>query len=363
MKRIFVAATRQNDGKTMVSLGLFKAFQNHFQRVAYMKPVGQQYRVVNGEKIDKDAVLMAQTYNLSDPLPDMSPIAIPRGFTTNYIDNPHREELVNRVQKSFDNLAASNDFVLIEGTGHAGVGSVFDMSNADVAKQLDAKVVIVSQGGIGKPIDEILMNKALFDNRGVEVVGAIINKVDARKYDKVRDIAERGLARHGLKVVGVIPLVHMLSKPSILEVAEDLDAEILTDDPSLMMKQVGKFIIGDQNPHNVLDVLNRNALLIVPGNRDGLITSALAGHLLEYQQDYSVAGMVFTMGIRPHKQIMELVYRSKVPAMLVKEDAFSVATRINNSIFKLRAEETDKIKTTQELVDGYVDVEQICRLL
>ncbi|NBV84081.1 hypothetical protein EBR57_08180, partial [bacterium] len=55
MKKVFVAATRQNDGKTMVSLGLFNAFQKRFKDVAYMKPVGQQYRVVDGKKIDKDA--------------------------------------------------------------------------------------------------------------------------------------------------------------------------------------------------------------------------------------------------------------------------------------------------------------------
>ena len=30
-KRLFVAATRQNDGKTMVSLGLYHAFQKHFK--------------------------------------------------------------------------------------------------------------------------------------------------------------------------------------------------------------------------------------------------------------------------------------------------------------------------------------------
>ena len=32
---------------------------------------------------------------------------------------------------------------------------MFDLSNAQVAKILQAKVVIVSQGGIGKPIDEV----------------------------------------------------------------------------------------------------------------------------------------------------------------------------------------------------------------
>ena len=34
-----------------------------------------------------------------------------------------------KIQKGFDDVSLNKDFVLIEGTGHAGVGSVFDHSN------------------------------------------------------------------------------------------------------------------------------------------------------------------------------------------------------------------------------------------
>ena len=67
-KQIFIAATRQNDGKTMVSLGLFNEFNSKFNRVGYMKPVGQQYQLINGEMIDKDALLFQKVYQLKDNL-------------------------------------------------------------------------------------------------------------------------------------------------------------------------------------------------------------------------------------------------------------------------------------------------------
>ncbi|NMC82541.1 MAG: dethiobiotin synthase, partial [Armatimonadetes bacterium] len=56
--KIYVAATRQNDGKTVMALGLVLALQKRFARVGYIKPVGQQYIEVDGAKIDKDAVLV-----------------------------------------------------------------------------------------------------------------------------------------------------------------------------------------------------------------------------------------------------------------------------------------------------------------
>ena len=57
-KRIFVAATRMNDGKTTVCLGLFPALQHLFPRVGFIKPVGQRYVEVEGLKVDEDSYLL-----------------------------------------------------------------------------------------------------------------------------------------------------------------------------------------------------------------------------------------------------------------------------------------------------------------
>ena len=153
--RVFIAATRQNDGKTTTSLGLLAALQKLYPRVGYIKPVGQRFVEIEEQKIDEDTVLMDRVFRLNCPLVDMSPIAVEPDFTRKYLESANNDVLVKRIQKAFDRVAWEKDFVLCEGSGHAGVGSVFDLSNATVAKTLGAKAVIVTQGGIGKPIDEV----------------------------------------------------------------------------------------------------------------------------------------------------------------------------------------------------------------
>src|SRR3569833_2726055 len=202
--RVFIAATRQNDGKTTTSLGLIAALQRHFPRVGYIKPVGQRFVEIEEQKIDEDTVLMDSVYRLNCPLVDMSPIAVEPDFTRKYLQAANNETLVKKIQQAFDRVAWEKDFVLCEGSGHAGVGSVFDLSNARVAKVLNAKVVIVTQGGIGKPIDEVSLNQALFEKEGVEIIGVILNKVVQDKVDYVSDFARRGLKRKGLEVLGGI---------------------------------------------------------------------------------------------------------------------------------------------------------------
>src|SRR5260370_13358852 len=100
----------------------------------------------------------------------MSPSAVEPDFTRKYLQSSNNEALVKKIQKAFDRVAWEKDFVLCEGSGHAGVGSVFDLSNAQVAKILGAKVIIVTQGGIGRPIDERSLNQAPFYNGGLEIL-------------------------------------------------------------------------------------------------------------------------------------------------------------------------------------------------
>src|SRR2546421_9392673 len=225
--RIFIAATRQNEGKTTTSLGLIGALQQHYPRVGYIKPVGQRFVEVAEQKIDEDTVLMDSVFGLNCPLVDMSPIAVEPDFTRKYLQTSNNEALVKTIQKAFDRVAWEKDFVLCEGSGHAGVGSVFDLSNAQVAKILDARVIIVTQGGIGRPIDEVSLNQALFEKEGVEIIGVIVNKVLPGKVDYVTDLVRRGLKRKGLELLGVIPHQSILCSPTVEQVREGLNAQML----------------------------------------------------------------------------------------------------------------------------------------
>ena len=118
--RVFIAATRQNDGKTTTSLGLLAALQRHYPRVGYIKPVGQRYVEVAEHKIDEDTVLMDSVYQLNCPLIEMSPIAVEPDFTRKYLQSSNYETLVRRIQKAFDRVAWEKQD---EGTPATGVSA------------------------------------------------------------------------------------------------------------------------------------------------------------------------------------------------------------------------------------------------
>ena len=356
MKKIYVAATRQNDGKTTTALGLVNTIREIYPQIGYMKPVGQQVKLIGEHKIDKDVTLMDEVYHIGGQLHDMSPIAIPRGFTEDYILHGEVETLSEKILVAYTQSSQNKDFMLIEGTGHAGVGSVIDLSNAAVAKLLDAQVIIVTCAGIGRPIDEVMLNKALFDNHGVEVLGVIVNKVIPEKYEKINKFVRLGLERQGIDVLGVLPFRPVLSSPTMGQLLEDTKGTLLCGEENLDQR-VSKIIVGAMPPHTALDYFKGDVLLVTPGNRDDLILAAISCSVPGIREDYSVKGIILTGGIQPNTTIVKLVQQTHIPVISVDRDTYSTAEKITKLIIKIRPEDEEKIDLVKEMIKKYVNVD------
>ena len=354
--RVFIAATRMNDGKTTTSLGLIAALQKIYPRIGYIKPVGQRFVEIEEQKIDEDTVLMDAVFRLNCPLVDMSPIAVEPDFTRRYLESANRDSLVKKIEKAFDRVAWEKDFVLCEGSGHAGVGSVFDLSNAQVARILGAKVIIVTQGGIGKPIDEVALNQALFEREGVEVIGVIINKVIGTKLEFITDFARRGFRRKGLDLLGVIPHERILSSPTLDSIRADLNAQSLNDSPR-MQNLVDAVVVGAMSAESARSHFQPGALLITPGDREDLLL-ALAESLATGNA-LKMAGVVLTGGLQPSATAINAIRRMPFPVLLAAEDSYEVASRVHDVIVKTRPADTEKITLIFDLIAKNVGVKKI----
>jgi BioD-like phosphotransacetylase family protein len=356
--RLFIAATRQNEGKTTTSLGLLAALQKFYPRIGYIKPVGQRFVEVEEQKIDEDTVLMDRVYDLDCPLVDMSPIAVEPDFTRKYLQSSNRDALVKKIGKAFDRVAWERDFVLCEGSGHAGVGSVFDLSNAQVASLLNAKVVIVTGGGIGKPVDEVSLNQALFEKEGVEIIGVIINKVVPDKVDYVAEFVRHGLKRKGLELLGVIPHQRILSIPTVAVIRDALNGELLNRSKQLH-NLVDDVVVGAMAVNNALRFFKPGVLLITPGDREDLILAA-AG--LQGGKS-SLAGIVLTGNLRPGGAVMKVIQAMAFPVLLAKDDSYEVASKVHDLIVKIQPDDTVKIQVVRDMIAKHVDIQKIVKSL
>jgi len=358
-KRIFVAATRMNDGKTTTCLGLFAALQSLYPRVGFIKPVGQRFIEVDGHQVDEDSFLLDTIYNVHVPLESMSPVTVDGTFTRRFLKNPElmRAVLVDKICRAFDRVSWEKDFTLIEGTGHAGVGAVFDLSNARVAKLLNAKVILVTPGGIGRPIDEVALNKALFDKEGVEVIGAILNKVEMDKAPLISEYAGLGLKRLGVPLLGVLPVQTMLSAPNLSQIAAEIDGKWLNAKRLGAKQRVTRVVVGAMTAKGVVDYLLPGMLIITPGDRDDIILAAISSAQLSPEK--SIAGIILTNDIPPHPKLLELLARTDISVIAAKEESYTITSKIHSMTVKTQPEDTDKIPVIKKLITDHVDMEQL----
>jgi BioD-like phosphotransacetylase family protein len=359
--RIFVAATRQNDGKTTTSLGLFTVLKKHYAEVGYIKPIGQRFVQVDEHKIDEDTVLFNQTFSIKTPIESMSPVAIDSTFTRRYLDDPDamHARLVDRIVRAFDRSAYEKDLVIIEGSGHAGVGSICDLSNARIAQILKAPAIIVSRGGIGKPVDEIALNKSLFDQHGVPVLGAILNKVDPLHMGKVQTYTEKALARMGIPLLGIIPTTASLSYPSLAQVVEAVKGRWLNGQSTGMRNRVLNVVVGAMTATSLFDYIKPGILVITPGDREDILLFTIASYVTSGK--LPIAGIVLTRDILPSPQIMEMINQTDIPVVISPDESYAVASRINSMTVKTQPQDIDKIPLIMKLVGDHVDTSPLLK--
>merc|ERR1711957_375653 len=130
--------------------------KKRFDKVGFVKPVGQQHVEVfsenlgKGIRVDKDVCLMHEHFRLDHiDYEHMSPIIIGRGYTKKFIDGEISPEgQLDDLENAVARVSEVSDIVVCEGTGHCAVGSVVGLNNAKVASIIGADMVLVANGGL-----------------------------------------------------------------------------------------------------------------------------------------------------------------------------------------------------------------------
>jgi len=223
---IYVAATQEHVGKTTTCLALVSGLQKRFPKtIGYVKPVGQKHVLVHSNilnsdiRVDKDVALIRELFNLQHiDFKHMSPVLIPSGYTKDYIDGKiSHEEQLSAISDAVQNVTEYSDVLLCEGTGHCGVGSIVDASNARVAGFVGASMILIANGGLGSSFDQLELNRVLCESHNVKVAGVIINKVLPEKYEQTKDYMSRALQKKGIPLLGCIPDNKYLGSPALAD--------------------------------------------------------------------------------------------------------------------------------------------------
>jgi BioD-like phosphotransacetylase family protein len=114
---------------------------------------------------------------------------------------------------------------------------------------------------------------------------------------------------------------------------------------------------------HMIRYIQAQTLIITPGDRSDNIQAALREHQAGGGETLPVSGLILTGDFRPDSALAEQIRRSHLPVIAVKEDTYTTASKIINTVFKILPEDRERIEWAIRLVVEHVDVGAIAEAL
>ena len=367
---LMVVATETGTGKSVVSLGLLDFFAQVGARVNYFKPIG----IPQEGSADSDLLFVRQSLGLS--VQERIQQVIPVDEVTHAIEDNQYSELLDQILEMFTQQSAEKDLVICEGVDSLKAFPNLESDiNLDIARNIDAMILLVANAK-GRTVDEVVSNVVVSHNqlreRGGEVLGVIINRVDAQRQGDFADLARRLLREKGIDLYGVLPELDVLSNPRMCDIIRSLDAKLLSVDGCNSMQQlcgsdsheacagpIGKTVIAATGLENTLYSFSNRCLIITPGDREEILLAAAAAHATEAMP--KPAGVILTGGFEPRRKVMQLsksLSRGKLPILRVTTDTYETAISVNNVNVALSENQDDKARAIRGAMEQYVDIDR-----
>ena len=217
--------------------------------------------------------------------------------------------------------------------------------------------------GKGKSLEDFSRNLdaavKTYLQHDIQVLAVLANKIRPENLQLVKTELTKGLS-NGVEVY-TVPRVRNLSHPTLKEIVETLDGEVLFGH-SYLDNQTGSFGVGAMQLHNYLIHLREQSLVITPGDRSDIILGALQAHQSEKYPN--VSGIILTGGLSPEPSILKLLESTtNVPIISVQQGTFKTTNIVGNIKSQIYAQSKQKIETSMSLFEQHIDGEALLKRL
>jgi len=320
---LYLSTTEPYSGKSIIALGLMNLLAGKTEKIAYFKPV---ISCIAGQK-DNHLETMIRHFDLTTPYEDM--YAFTREEVEKLKNNGQEALMIDKIIEKFKKLQETNEFVIVEGADFLGSSTNLEFDdNINIAKNLGIPVVLIVKGE-DKTEQEIVSSTVstfkLFQDEGVQILTVIANKV----LEQIAFSVSVSI-RHNLPkdiIITVIPYDRNLSNPTFKEICDSVNGKTLFGE-HLFSNQVDHPIVGAMQLHNCLLRLQKNTLIVAPGDRGDILVGVLQANI---SKNYpKVAGMILTGGLMPEPSILKLIegLDTVLPVITVETGTFETVTKV-----------------------------------
>ncbi|MFZ5906736.1 MAG: phosphotransacetylase family protein [Nitrospirota bacterium] len=343
MVSLYIGSTGGYTGKSLVSMGLGQRFKRDGLKVGYFKPVGILPVKVDNILTDTDAWRIYRALGLKDPLSEICPVVL----TQELMVKSYRGDvkgLMTKIARSHRNLSRDKDILIVGGYGSIYTGSYLGLQGMQVIKRLDSLAVVVVKYEGEYIVDYVLQAKKDLKDR---FLGVILNKVSEGQKQSVEEYVIPFLTRNGVDILGILPHDPVIGAITVEELNEMLGGKVLCAHDHLN-NLIEKFLIGAMQVDKAIEYFKRTRknAVIVGGDRSDIQLSAI--------ESGSVC-LILTGELYPSEMILSRAEEKNIPVMVVREDTYSIAKKLERLSVRLRLRDTVKVEHGMAVVSENVD--------
>ncbi len=336
MKPIYVCSTAGFSGKTLVSLAVGTFLKEKGVAFSYRKPVGNRPVFAGDVVVDDDALFVAQTLGLDIPPGELSAVILTQDLLVQGFKG-EVSGLFEKVLDSCQKAGQDQEVLLLGGYGSLYSGAFLGISGLALAKALKARVVLVVRYEGEYVVDYIL--KAVEDLEGLPVA-VVFNDLSQADLYNYEDLIRPFLQKKGISVLGEIPHDDLLAAVSVKELKDYLGAKLLGNVGEDRL--VEHFLIGGMQVDKAIQYFRQapNFGVIVGGDRSDIQLAAI---------ETGAVCLLLTGGLYPNEIILARAEEAGVPILILQEDTYSVARKVERLPMQTRIRHPQKLARALEL--------------
>lgn len=343
MATLYITSAETFSGKSALCIGLGARFRDDGLKTGYMKPVNVDCKLYEGVAFDEDVNFAKQVFEMAEPTDLLSPVALTPAKLEQQLRGPEFD-YKPRLMEAFAKVSAGRDVMILEGGRSLREGYVADLPPKRVAELLKARVLLVLRHDESLMVDRALTAHDYF---GDALMGVVINSVPRAYIDHMHDVVKGYMERHGLKVLGILPKDQLLAAPSVMELAEGLNAEILCH-AEHGGDLVEHMLVGAMSVESALSYFRRrpNKAVITGGDRADIQLAAL---------ETSTRCLILTGNLYPSPPVLNRAEELGVPVLLCNLDTLGTVDIVDSYFGRSRFQQPAKIDRFKTLLIEHID--------
>ncbi|ABX08410.1 phosphotransacetylase family protein [Prochlorococcus marinus] len=357
-KTLMIGSCEPFSGKSALVLGIGRYLKNLGKSVRFGKPLATsfEHEVTNESKliplVDDDVRFVGSFLDLSEDqlIPSLhllSAETADKRLAASRLESAQEFEVIKKTLNS--NFEGLN---ILEAAGSLHEGLLYGLSLVQVAKNLNAKVLLVHLWEDSRSVEPLLAAKAQL---GENLAGVVLNAVTPDDLNTLKGEVVPALEALGFDVFGVMPRSPLLRSVTVEELVRRLKARVICCEDKIEL-MVENLSIGAMNVNSAMEFFRkrRNMAVVTGADRTDIQLAAL---------EASTQCLILTGAGEPLPQLINRSEELDVPLLKVDTDTLSTVEVIEQAFGHVRLHETVKAKYAFRLVQEHCDLDRLLETL